>query len=148
MPPLAAGFCIRNETRAVIFGTGIDLIEVERVKQALERPATGARFRKRVFTPDEIAYCESRGRARFESYAARFAAKEATMKALGTGWNRHVGWQDIEVFRARGRRPTIKLLGKAAQFALGRKVVSFHLSISHSDQHAIAHVIAETEAER
>jgi holo-[acyl-carrier protein] synthase len=130
----------------VIFGTGIDLIEVERVKQALERPATGARFRQRVFTEGEIAYCESRGRARFQSYAARFAAKEATMKALGTGWNRHVGWQDIEVFRARGRPPTIRLRGKAAEFAVGRKVARFQLSISHSAQHAIAHVIAETGA--
>jgi holo-[acyl-carrier protein] synthase len=130
----------------VIFGTGIDLIEVERVRQALERPATGIRFRQRVFTPAEIEYCESRGCARFPSYAARFAAKEATMKALGTGWNRHVGWQDIEVLRTRGRRPTIKLWGKAAEFARGRNVGSFHLSISHSAVHAIAHVIAETGA--
>ena len=128
----------------VIFGTGIDLIEVERVRQALERPATGARFRQRVFTEGEIAYCESRGRARFQSYAARFAAKEATMKALGTGWNRHVAWQDIEVFRTRGRPPTIKLWGKAAEFAIRRNVASFQLSISHSAVHAIAHVIAET----
>jgi holo-[acyl-carrier protein] synthase len=130
----------------MIFGTGIDLIEVERVRQALERPATGARFRQRVFTPGEIAYCESRGRARFQSYAARFAAKEAAMKALGTGWNRHVGWQDIEVFRARGRAPTIRLSGKAAEFARRHNVAGFQLSISHSAQHAIAHVIAETAA--
>ncbi len=113
------------------------------MRQALERPATGSRFQKRVFTPDEIAYCESRGRARFQSYAARFAAKEATMKALGTGWNRHVGWLDIEVQRTRGRPPTIKLWGKAAEFAVRRNVVSFQLSISHSSIHAIAHVIAE-----
>ncbi len=128
----------------MIFGTGIDLIEVDRVRQALERPATGTRFRRRVFTEGEIAYCESRGRARFESYAARFAAKEATMKALGTGWNRHVGWLDIEVQRTRGRPPTIKLWGKAAEFAGQRNVVRFQLSISHSDKQAIAHVIAET----
>jgi holo-[acyl-carrier protein] synthase len=131
----------------VIFGTGIDLIEVERVRTALERPATGIRFRRRVFTQGEIAYCESRGRGRFESYAARFAAKEATMKALGTGWNRHVGWLDIEVLRTRGRPPTIKLWGKAAEFAARRNVVRFQLSISHSDKHAIAHVIAETATE-
>ncbi len=130
----------------MIFGTGIDLIEVDRVKQALERPATGARFQKRVFTQSEIAYCESRGRGRFQSYAARFAAKEATMKALGTGWNRHVGWLDIEVLRTRGRPPTIKLWGKAAEFANRRNVASFQLSISHSAIHAIAHVIAETAA--
>src|SRR5271169_3005381 len=112
-----------------IIGTGIDMIEVDRVRAAIEREKTGARFRQRVFTQGEIAYCESRGRARFQSYAARFAAKEATMKALGTGWNRHVGWQDIEVFRARGRPPTIKLWGKAAEFAIRRNVASFQLSI-------------------
>ncbi|HKD65420.1 MAG TPA: holo-ACP synthase [Candidatus Binataceae bacterium] len=128
----------------MIFGTGIDLIEVERVRQALERPATGVRFRQRVFTQGEIDYCEARGRGRFQSYAARFAAKEAVMKALGTGWNRHVGWRDIEVYRSRGRPPSIKLSGKAAEFAGRRNVVSFQLSISHSAQHAIAHVIAET----
>jgi len=128
----------------MIFGTGIDLIEVERVRQALLRPLTGARFRERVFTEGEIAYCESRGRGRFQSYAARFAAKEATMKALGTGWNRHVGWRDIEVVRARGRPPGIKLWGKAAEFASRRNVTGFQLSISHSAVHAIASVIAES----
>jgi holo-[acyl-carrier protein] synthase len=130
--------------QVAIFGTGIDLIEIERVRQAIERASTGARFRERVFTEGEIRYCESRGRARFQSYAARFAAKEATMKALGTGWNRYVGWQDIEVVRERGRPPTIRLLGKAAQFAARRKVIGFQLSISHSAAHAIAHVIAES----
>src|SRR5262245_45711293 len=112
----ASGRAVSDWT-AMIFGTGIDLIEVERVQRALERPLNGARFRQRVFTADEVAYCESRGRARFQSYAARFAAKEAAMKALGTGWNRNVGWQDIEVVRPRGSRPTIKLRGKAAEFA-------------------------------
>ena len=132
------------EYRAMIFGTGIDLIEVERIQRALERPLTGVRFRHRVFTEGEVAYCESRGRARFQSYAARFAAKEAAMKALGTGWNRNVGWQDIEVVRPRGSRPTIKLWGKAAEFAGRRQITGFQLSISHSAVHAIAHVIAET----
>jgi len=66
-----------------------------RIERALTRPATGERFRARVFTPGEVKYCESRGRPRYQSYAARFAAKEATMKALGTGWNRNVGWSEI-----------------------------------------------------
>jgi holo-[acyl-carrier protein] synthase len=87
---------------AQIVGTGVDIIEVERVERALTRPLTGARFRSRVFTEREIAYCESRGRPRYQSYAARFAAKEATMKAMGTGWNRDVGWREIEVVRERG----------------------------------------------
>ena len=126
-----------------IVGTGIDMIEVERVEQALTRPSTGARFRARVFTAREAAYCESRGRGRFESYAARFAAKEAVMKALGTGWNRNAGWADIEVVRERGRAPTIMLHGKAAEFARRRNITRFHLSITHSDTTAMAHVIAE-----
>jgi holo-[acyl-carrier protein] synthase len=126
-----------------IVGTGIDTIEVERVARAITRPVTGARFRARVFTAGEVAYCESRGRGRFQSYAARFAAKEATMKALGTGWNRNVGWNEIEVVRERGKAPTIKLSGKAAVFAAGRSIERFHLSLTHTAAGAIAHVIAE-----
>ncbi len=126
-----------------ILGTGIDMIEVERVRDALERERTGARFRARVFTAREIAYCESRGRARYQSYAARFAAKEAAMKALGTGWNRNVGWSAIEVARERGHAPTIVLSGKAAAFAARKGVKRFHLSITHTATSAIAHVIAE-----
>jgi holo-[acyl-carrier protein] synthase len=126
-----------------IVGTGIDTVEVERVERALTRPLTGNRFRARVFTEGEIAYCESRGRGRFQSYAARFAAKEATMKALGTGWNRNVGWSEIEVVRERGQAPTIKLSGKAAAFGVRRKIERFHLSLTHTPATAIAHVIAE-----
>jgi holo-[acyl-carrier protein] synthase len=127
-----------------ITGTGIDMIEVDRVAHALERPDTGARFRARVFTEAEAAYCESRGRGRYQSYAARFAAKEATMKALGTGWNRNVGWREIEVVRERGKPPGIRLAGKAANFAARRQITLFHLSITHTVTHAIAHVIAES----
>ena len=126
-----------------ILGTGIDTIEVARVQRALERPVTGSRFRTRVFTDREVAYCESRGKARYQSYAARFAAKEAAMKALGTGWNRNVGWHEIEVTRERGRAPQIALSGKAAEFATRRRVKRFHLSLTHSAEQAIAHVIAE-----
>jgi holo-[acyl-carrier protein] synthase len=126
-----------------IVGTGIDTIEVERLERALTRPLTGTRFRARVFTEREIAYCESRGRGRFQSYAARFAAKEATMKALGTGWNRNVGWSEIEVVRERGQAPTVKLSGKAAAFGQRRKIARLHLSLTHTVATAIAHVIAE-----
>ena len=126
-----------------IVGTGVDIVEVERVERALARVATGNRFRRRVFTENEIAYCESRGRPRYQSYAARFAAKEAVMKALGTGWNRHVGWNEIEVVRQRGHAPTIVLHGKAAQFAQRRGVGRFHLSLSHTATLAIAYVTAE-----
>jgi holo-[acyl-carrier protein] synthase len=127
-----------------ISGTGVDVIEVERIERALTRPSTGARFRARVYTPGEIRYCESRGRPRYQSYAARFAAKEATMKALGTGWNRNVGWNEIEVVRERGQPPSIALSGKAAAFAERQRITRFHLSITHTATQAIAHVIAET----
>ncbi len=130
-----------------IVGTGIDTIEVERVERALTRTATAKRFRARVFTPREITYCESRGRGRFQSYAARFAAKEAVMKAMGTGWNRNVGWGEIEVVRERGQAPTLKLAGKAAAFASRKKIVRFHLSLAHTVASAIAHVIAESGTE-
>ena len=126
-----------------IVGTGIDLIEVQRVERAITRPLTGERFRARVFTAGEIAYCESRGRPRYQSYAGRFAAKEATMKALGTGWNRNVGWGEIEVVRQRGHAPAIKLSGKAAEFARKRGITGFHLSITHTATTAMANVIAE-----
>ncbi len=126
-----------------ILGTGIDIIEVERIERALTRPRTGERFRVRVFTEREVAYCEARGRPRYESYAARFAAKEAAMKAMGTGWNAKVGWRDIEVVRAPGQAPAIVLSGKAAEFARRKRITAFHLAITHSSTDAIAQVIAE-----
>jgi len=125
-----------------IVGTGVDIIEVERVERALTRQATGTRFRARVFTDGEIAYCESRGHPRYQSYAARFAAKEAVMKAMGTGWGR-VAWKEIEVVRERGHAPTVRLHGKTAEFAHRRGIARFHLSLSHTATAAIAHVIAE-----
>ena len=138
-----AGADILRTKMANIIGTGIDVIEVDRIERALTRPRTGERFRARVFTQREIAYCESRGLPRYQSYAGRFAAKEAAMKAMGTGWNRNVGWSEIEVVRERGKAPTIALHGKSAEFARGRSIGKFHLSITHTVKEAIAHVIAE-----
>lgn len=131
------------DAMANIIGTGIDVIEVDRIERALCAKTTGERFRARVYTPGEIEYCEGRGKPRYQSYAARFAAKEATMKALGTGWNRNVGWGEIEVVRRRGSAPTIVLSGKAAAFAKRKNITTFHLSITHTAHEAIAHVIAE-----
>jgi len=123
-----------------IVGTGIDICEVARVGDAIER--FGQRFLKRVFTEAERAYCESK-RNRIERYAARFAAKEAAMKAIGTGLRRGVTWQDFEVSREPGGRPTILIRGKAAEFAakLGMKRVA--LSITHTKDQAMAQVILE-----
>jgi holo-[acyl-carrier protein] synthase len=132
-----------NQVMAIV-GTGVDIIEVERVQRALIRPVTGNRFRQRVFTASEVAYCESRGRPRYQSYAARFAAKEGVMKAMGTGWNRDVGWSEIEVVRSRGRAPHIMLHGKTAEFARRRDITTFYLSLSHTATLAIAYVIAES----
>ncbi len=127
----------------MIFGIGNDLAEVERVRAALERPRTGRRFRDRVFTPGEQAYCERRGQAKYQSYTARFAAKEATMKALGHGWGRAVGWRDVEVVRQQGSRPEIVLHGKAKAFAAEHSVRRFHLALTHTATLAEAQVMAE-----
>ena len=126
---------------SMIVGTGVDIAEVPRIRESVER--FGERFLRRVFTEGEIAYCERKTVSRFESYAARFAAKEAGMKALGTGWNHGVRWRDIEVVRPRGQRPTIQFHGQAAAFAekLGAKNIA--LSITHTSEQALAHVILE-----
>jgi holo-[acyl-carrier protein] synthase len=124
----------------MIVGTGIDIAEVPRIAASIER--FGGRFLRRVFTAGEIRYCQSKAN-HAERYAARFAAKEAAMKALGTGWSRGVRWRDIEVHREPGGRPTILFHGKAAEFAekLGAQHVA--LSLSHTREQAIAQVILE-----
>jgi holo-[acyl-carrier protein] synthase len=125
----------------MIVGTGIDIAEVPRIRAAIERH--GERFLQRVFTRGEIQYCESKAN-RVERYAARFAAKEAGMKALGTGWNHGVRWRDLEVARNPGGRPALMLHGKAAEFAsrLGAKNVA--LSLTHTAEMAMAQVILES----
>ena len=125
----------------MIVGTGIDIAEVPRIAQALARH--GERFLHRVFTEGEIRYCDSKAN-RVERYAARFAAKEAAMKALGTGWNHGVRWRDIEVSRQPGGRPTITFHGKAAAFAERLGTVHIALSLSHTAEQAIAQVILES----
>src|ERR1700733_3293593 len=125
----------------MIVGTGIDIAEVPRIRQSIER--FGQRFLQRIYTPGEMRYCDSKAN-RYERYAARFAAKEAAMKALGTGWNHGVRWCDCVVVRLPGGRPTIAFHGKAAELAtrLGAKNVA--LSISHTTEQAIAQVILES----
>ena len=124
----------------MILGTGVDIAEVPRIRESIER--FGERFLRRIYTDGEIQYCEAKA-TRFESYAARFAAKEAGMKALGTGWSRGVRWRDIEVVRPKGQRPTIQFHGQAAAIAekLGTKNVA--LSLTHTSAEALAHVILE-----
>ncbi|MGH7964116.1 MAG: holo-ACP synthase [Candidatus Binatia bacterium] len=127
----------------MLIAVGTDLAEVERIRAALENPWTGTRFRDRVFTAGEQAYCERRGRSKYQSYAARFAAKEAVMKALGRGWGRYVGWLDAEVVRRRGSRPEIILHGKAKEYAASLGISRFHLALTHTTVLAQAQVVAE-----
>ena len=124
----------------MIVGLGVDIAEVERVRAAIER--RGQPFLRRVFTPAEIEYCE-RFKNKFERYAGRFAAKEAAMKALGTGWRRGVRWVDLEVVREPSGRPTIVLAGQAAKIAASLGVARISLSITHTATEALAQVILE-----
>jgi holo-[acyl-carrier protein] synthase len=124
----------------MIVGTGIDITEVPRIAEAIQRH--GDRFLRRIFTEGEISYCDSKAN-RVERYAARFAAKEAAMKALGTGWNHGVRWRDVEVCRQPGGRPTIAFHGRAAEFAEKLGAVHSALSLSHTAEQAIAQVILE-----
>ena len=124
----------------MIVGTGIDLAEVDRIQASIERH--GDRFVKRIYTPGEIAYVERKAN-RFERYAARFAAKEAGMKAIGTGWRRGVTWQDFEVANLPSGRPTLKLHGKAAEYAVQLGVKRISLSLTHTAASGMAFVILE-----
>jgi holo-[acyl-carrier protein] synthase len=128
------------EIVSLIVGTGIDIAEVGRIRLAIER--FGGRFLRRIYTDGEMRYCDAKAN-RIERYAARFAAKEAAMKALGTGWNYGVRWRDCEVVRMPGGRPTISFHGKAGEFATKLGVKNAALSISHTADQAIAQVILE-----
>ena len=124
----------------MIIGLGVDIAEVTRVREAIERH--GERFLNRVFTPLEIAYCR-RHKNCDERFAARFAAKEAGMKAIGTGWRNGVTWRDFEVANAGSGRPGLKLTGKALEIyqKLGAKNIA--LSLTHTPEYAMAQVIVE-----
>lgn len=124
----------------MILGTGIDLTEIPRIQQSLDR--FGQRFLDRIYTAAEQAYC-MRKRKAAESLAARFAAKEAAAKALGTGISRGVNWLEIEVVRASGGRPTLRFHGRAAELASSLGVAHSALSLTHTDTLAQASVILE-----
>ena len=125
----------------MIVGLGIDIAEVDRIKGAIERH--GEVFLRRVYTAREREYCE-RFKNKYERYAGRFAAKEAAMKALGTGWSRGVRWVDVEVVRQKGGRPTISLAGEAKNVADKLGVKHIALSITHTASQAFAQVIFES----
>lgn len=124
----------------MIVGSGIDLVEIGRIQQSMER--FGPRFLNRVYTGAEQAYC-LRKRKAAESLAARFAAKEAGAKALGTGISRGVNWLEIEVVREPGGRPTLRFSGRAAEIAARLGVAHAALSLTHSMELAMASVVLE-----
>ena len=124
----------------MIVGTGVDLCEVDRIERSVQR--FGRRFIERIYTPREIAYAERKAN-KYERFAARFAAKEAGMKAIGTGWRRGVRWKDFEVAILPTGKPTLIFHGKAAEFASKLGVKTVALSITHTKDTALAHVILE-----
>ncbi|MXZ36086.1 MAG: holo-[acyl-carrier-protein] synthase [Acidobacteria bacterium] len=124
----------------MIVGTGIDLVEIGKLRAAMER--RGDRLRNRIFTPGEIRYCDGRPNP-FQHYAARFAAKEALFKAIGTGWSGGVGWRDAEVRNQPNGKPDLLLSGKALEVARQLGAVRYRISLSHTDRYAVAQVILE-----
>lgn len=124
----------------MIIGIGCDIISVQRIQHAMQR---NERFAEKLFTPGEITYCQSKA-SPWQSFAARFAAKEAVMKALGTGWDGKVNWLDIEVRSDDKGNPFVTLSGGAKLLAAEKSVNNIQLSLSHEKEQALAFVILET----
>ncbi|MBA2334130.1 MAG: holo-ACP synthase [Pyrinomonadaceae bacterium] len=124
----------------MILSIGIDIVEVYRIREIIARTP---RFRERVFTENERAYCDGKGAAAAQSFAARFAAKEAFLKALQTGWRGKITWHDIEVVSSESGVPKLNVRQEAAKLLEKMGANRVHLSISHTTEHAIAQVILE-----
>jgi holo-[acyl-carrier protein] synthase len=125
-----------------IIGVGVDIVECLRIAQMIERH--GELFITRVYTDDEIEYCSAR-KAATQHYAGRWAAKEAVLKALGTGWRRGIAWRDIEIRNDRRGAPLVHLGGAARDVMIDAGIREIHVTISHCRSHAIAYVVAEGE---
>jgi len=124
----------------MIVSIGVDIIEVYRIRETIGRTP---RFVERVYTANERAYCESKGAAAAQSYAARFAAKEAFLKALKTGWRGRITWHDIEIISDESGVPSLKISGEARVILENLGANQIHLSLSHTTDHAVAQVILE-----
>ena len=124
----------------MIVSIGIDIVEVYRIRETISRTP---RFTERVYTEAERAYCEAKGAAAAQSYAARFAAKEAFLKALKTGWRGKITWQDIEIQSDADGVPTLNIEGEARKILETLGANKIHLSLSHTTEHAVAQVILE-----
>jgi holo-[acyl-carrier protein] synthase len=136
-------FCILHfstyHSRMPILGHGIDIVETSRIKKLVEHH--GQHFLDRVFTPAEQAYCSTNPKRYFEHLSGRFAAKEAVLKVLGTGWRGGIGWTDIEVTKESSGQPKILLTGECERIARERGIYRWHVSISHIETHATASAI-------
>ena len=135
-PPATAG----GSDPAVILSIGTDIVEVYRIRETIARTP---RFAERVFTARERDYCESKGAAAAQSYAGRFAAKEAFLKALKTGWRGKITWTDVEILNDPDGVPQFQITGEAKRILDDLPAVHVHLSKSHTAEHAVAHVILE-----
>ena len=124
----------------MIVSIGIDIIEVYRIRDTIERTP---RFAERVFTAKESEYCKSKGAAAAQSYAARFAAKEAFLKALKTGWRGKITWHDMEILNDSQGVPNLEIKGEARKLLENLGANKIHISISHTTDHAVAQVILE-----
>jgi holo-[acyl-carrier protein] synthase len=120
---------------------GVDIIEVERIKKSMEE--WGGTLRDKIFTRSEADYCEGRKKSKYLSYAARFAAKEAVSKALGTGISGGIKWRDIEIVNDEKGKPFVKLTGKAQERFLQLKGIGISVSLSHCKSYAVAYAIIE-----
>ena len=123
-----------------IIGHGVDIIEVSRIAEMLQRH--GEAFWARVFTSGERLYCEASKKRSHEHAAARFAAKEAALKCLGTGWVNGIAWTDVEVWNEPSGRPILRIRGEAARVATSMGITAWSISLSHTDLYAVASVIA------
>ncbi len=124
----------------MIVSIGIDIVEVYRIRETISRTP---RFVERVFTERERAYCDAKGMAAAQSYAARFAAKEAFLKALKTGWRGKITWHDIEILSSENNVPSLEIRGAAGKILENLGANQIHLSLSHTTEHAVAQVILE-----
>jgi len=123
----------------MIYGIGNDIIEISRIKRAIDKDNG---FKEKIFSANEIILCEAKAN-KYQSYAARFAAKEAFMKAYGTGWADGITWKEIEILNHDNGAPFLKLLNKTKETVLGKDKLKFHVTLSHLKEYAIAEVIIE-----
>ncbi|MGV7221886.1 MAG: holo-ACP synthase [Nitrospinales bacterium] len=124
----------------MIYGVGVDIIEINRIKNSLTRFAN--HFEEKVFTPGEINYCRSKAEPSIH-YAGRFAIKEAVMKSLGKGMGQNIGWKDIEVKNIESGQPVLQVYGKCKTLFDQLNLKKIHISISHDKSHAVGQAIAE-----